>query len=131
MHALIIEDEALGYLSVRDLLADIGFLTFDAATTEAHAISYAERKAPDLIIADYQLATGTGVDAVNAICTRTPAPVLFVTATPDLVTQRIADAIVLSKPYEESAFLKACAQVMAGDKFAPVAKPDADAAVAS
>lgn len=126
MHALIIEDEALGYLSVRDLLADLGFVTFDAATTEAHAISYAERKAPDLIIADYRLATGTGVDAVTAICARKPTPVLFVTATPDLVTQRIEGAIVLSKPYEENAFLKACTQVMAGAKFAPVAKPDAE-----
>ena len=112
MHALIIEDEALVFLLFRDFLSETGFVTFDAATTETKAIEYALRQCPDIIIADYKLAQGTGLDAVNAICRKTPVPVIFVTATPHLLGKTPAGSVVLKKPTTEDQFRAAYETVM-------------------
>lgn len=52
-HALIIEDELLLAFSVEEALRNLGYLTFDIVQSAPEAIEAAERKCPDLIIADH------------------------------------------------------------------------------
>lgn len=99
MRALIIEQEALIARTIEDALRDIGFTTFDFASTVPDAVAAAERCCPDLITSDVRLGCGTGLDAVQAICAASTIPVVFVTATAWEVRERLADAVVVQKPF--------------------------------
>ena len=100
MHALIIEDELLLALAMEDALAKLGYLTFEIASSMDQAIKAAENQCPDLIVADHQIVDGTGTDAVLAICSEKPIPVVFVTGSALEVRKRLPDALILSKPYD-------------------------------
>ncbi|HVQ09784.1 MAG TPA: response regulator [Allosphingosinicella sp.] len=99
MHALIIEDEPLIALLIEDHLRAMGYLSVDFAVTEADAVTAARRRCPDLITSDVSLEVGCGIDAVEAICEGRTIPVVFITANPQEVRQRAADAAVLAKPF--------------------------------
>jgi CheY-like chemotaxis protein len=91
MHALIIEDEPMIAVLLEDLLRDHGCISFDFATTQVEAIVSAHRHRPDLI--------GSGIIAVQAICSGKRIPVVFITATPSEVHATISDAVVVQKPF--------------------------------
>jgi CheY-like chemotaxis protein len=99
MHALIIEDEPLIALLIEDHLRAIGYLSIDFAVTETDAVAAAGRRCPDLITADVRLATGCGIAAVEAICSARTIPVVFITANAQDVHRRVADAVVVAKPF--------------------------------
>ena len=99
MHALIIEDEMLLALAMEDALAELGYLTFDIAASMDQAIEAAETQCPDLIVADHQILDGTGTDAVLAICSEKPIPVVFVTGSALEVRKRVPEALIVSKPF--------------------------------
>ncbi len=99
MHALLIEDEALVVLAVEQALRQIGFTSFDDANTVQQAVEAAEKRCPDLIIANHHLIDGTGTDAVLAICSGQDIPVVFVTANGADVTRNLPKAIVVDKPF--------------------------------
>lgn len=99
MHALIIEDEPLIALLIEDQLRAIGYLSVDFAVTEADAVAAAGRRCPDLITSDVRLAAGCGIAAVEAICGERQVPVVFVTASAQEVRLRVADAVVVAKPF--------------------------------
>jgi CheY-like chemotaxis protein len=99
MHALIIEDEPLIALLIEDHLRGIGYLSVDFAVTEAEAVAAARRRRPDLITSDVRLATGCGIAAVQAICGGRDIPVVFITASTQDVRMRVADAVVVAKPF--------------------------------
>lgn len=98
MYALIIEDDPLIALLMADLLRELGFTSFAFAATEAEAVAAARVRCPDLITADVQLAAGSGVSAVRAICRDHPAPVIYVTGSPAELAEEPA-AIVVAKPF--------------------------------
>lgn len=98
-HALIIEDELLLAFSVEEALRNLGYSTFDIVQSAPEAIEAAERKCPDLIIADHQLIDGTGVDAVKVICADKPIAVVFVTGSRTKVRQHLSDAFIVDKPF--------------------------------
>ena len=100
MHALIIEDEELIALSIEDALRACGCTSFDFATTAADAEASARLRRPGLITADVQLAPGSGLDAVEAICARTPTPVIFITGTPLDVARRFPGSPIVNKPFD-------------------------------
>lgn len=82
-HVLIIEDEPLIALLIRDVLEDEGATSFSFAATQDEAISAAVAEIPAFITSDVQLLAGTGPLAVEAIQRRLgPLPVMFITASP-------------------------------------------------
>lgn len=99
MHALIIEQEALIILMIEDVLRDAGFRSFDFAWTVQDAVAAARRRCPDLITSDVRLGAGTGIEAVQDICSSRPLPVVFVTATAWEVRQRLTGAQIVQKPF--------------------------------
>lgn len=99
MHALIIEDEALITMSIEGILRECGFTSFAIASTAGEAIAAARLKCPDLISADVDLRPGSGIDAVNAICSGPPIPTIFVTGTPDEARRRMPEHPLVLKPF--------------------------------
>jgi DNA-binding response OmpR family regulator len=112
MHCLIIEDEALIGLAIQDVLADNGCTSFDFASCFETAVAAANRRCPDLITADVQLAPGNGIDAVQAICCRKHIPVIFITGTGGEARRRCPEDIVLDKPFSARGVAEAVRAVM-------------------
>ena len=107
MHALIIEDESLIAMSIEQILIDCGFTSFDVASSCEEAVRAAEVRCPDLITADGQLCPGSGIDAVDAICSSIPVPVIFITATPTEVERRMPHHPLIVKPFTSEAVISA------------------------
>lgn len=97
-HALIIEDEYLLAFTVEEALGELGYATFEIATTMTEAIAAAERQCPDLIVADHRILDGTGTEAVMTICSQQMIPVVFVTGSEPEVREHLPDALVVPKP---------------------------------
>jgi DNA-binding response OmpR family regulator len=102
MHALIIEDEPLIAILVEDTLRDCGFTSFDVACSKEDAIASAKRRCPSLITADVDLNPGSGIEAVDEICSGPPIPVVFVTGSPKEVVDRMPHHLLLAKPFESA-----------------------------
>jgi DNA-binding response OmpR family regulator len=99
MHALIIEDEALIAMSIEDALRDCGCDSFDFACSVDAATAAARARRPDLITADVELAPGSGIDAVQAICADRSIPVIFITGTAADVRARLPGHVIVHKPF--------------------------------
>lgn len=118
MRALIIEQESLIAFTIKDALREIGFTSFDFACSVEDAVAAAGRTCPDLITSDVRLGSGTGIDAVQAICAAKPIPVVFVTATAWEVRDRISDVVVVQKPFgtRDLQLAVAAAQAQIGER---------------
>lgn len=99
MHALIIEDEAVIAMALEEILTGCGFTSFDFASSPEEAIAAAKRSCPDLITADVDLKPGSGIDAVNVICSGPPIPVVFITGTPLEAVARMPQHPLVLKPF--------------------------------
>ena len=113
MHALLIEDEVLIAMELAIALENLGYVTTEVAATVTEAITAASRRRPDLVTADFNLAKGTGVDAVNRIISQDAMPVLFITSAPDAVLKLLPHANVLSKPFSLSQLAAAVSRAVA------------------
>ncbi len=113
MHALIIEDELLIALTIEEILGDCGFTSFDVASSTEEAIKAARLRCPALITADVELRPGSGIDAVNAICSGPPIPVIFITGSPFEVTSRMPQHPLVHKPFTSAAVMAAVKSVLA------------------
>lgn len=67
MGALIIEDEPVIALAVQADLKELGIDDVVLASSVVDAVEIASQRRPDLLIADYRLLDGTGVQAVRTI----------------------------------------------------------------
>lgn len=99
MQALIIEDEYLIALAIEDALSELGYTGFVFADSVAGAIEAAGDKTPDLIVADHRISDGTGTEAVKAICSRKPIPVVFMTGSGEEVLEELPNAVIVLKPF--------------------------------
>ena len=113
MHVLIIEDEAVVALAIEDVLRDCGCSSFDFACSAEEAVAAARERCPDLITSDVRLAPGCGIEAVEAICSDKPIPVIFITGTPTQVEARFPDKTILLKPFDALRLADAVRQVIA------------------
>lgn len=102
-HALIIEDNALIAVMIRDYLEEYGYDSVDLASTQGEAIQLAEQRCPDLITADDKLEPGSGVEAIRHICHDRAIPVIFIVADPTNVQRTLPNALFLQKPFSERA----------------------------
>ena len=100
---LIIEDEPLIALDLESLVQDIGHRVQGIARTHREAIAAVEKRRPNLVLADIQLADGSsGLEAVNEILDSFEVPVIFITAFPErlLTGQKPEPVFLVSKPFE-------------------------------
>jgi DNA-binding response OmpR family regulator len=99
MHALIIEDQFLIAALIEDVLRDLGYTSFDIVDSEDGAVTAAAERRPDLITSAQQLAAGTGVGAVRAICASSDFPTVFITDFVDEVLRLAPGAVCIGKPF--------------------------------
>lgn len=102
MHALIIEQDAWIVLMIEDALRELGYMSFAVATSFDEAVQAAEKQCPDLITSDIRLGSDNGLDAVQAICSERPLPVVFITATGWEARERDPNLTVVRKPFQPS-----------------------------
>ena len=112
MHALIIENQFLLATLIEVELRELGYASFEVVDTEADAIRSAAANCPDLITADHRLTEGTGVEAIRMICSERPIPVVFITAYPQEVREKLPDAVLLGKPFAPRALREAVGQAI-------------------
>ena len=102
-HVLIIEDEPLIAMLVRDLLEEEGATSFSFAETQDGAVAAAISERPALITSDVKLVEGTGPLAIAAIHHRLgPIPVIFITGTPAECQPCNPPGRVLTKPFNNT-----------------------------
>ena len=99
MHALIIEDCDLIAMSIENVLRDCGFTSFAVAMSLDQAVAAAAKRCPDLITADVELKPGSGIAAVQTICSKTRIPVIFITGRAEVARSRMPGFPVLGKPF--------------------------------
>lgn len=113
---LIIEDEAIIAMDIESIVADMGHRVTGIARTRAEAVELGRADAPDLILADIQLAdNSSGIDAVNDLLTEHGTrPVIFITAFPErlLTGDKPEPAFLISKPYSVDQVISAVSQAM-------------------
>jgi CheY-like chemotaxis protein len=112
---LVIEDEPIIAMDVRQLVESCGHRVVGVAATEAQAVRLAAAKRPGLILADVNLgAGGDGISAVHRIQQQLKVPVIFVTAYPErlLTAETMEPAFVISKPFEPLALAIATYQAV-------------------
>jgi DNA-directed RNA polymerase specialized sigma24 family protein/CheY-like chemotaxis protein len=112
---LIIEDEVLIAMDLRDIVSQLGHTVVATADTAARAISAAADHMPDLVLADIHLADGSsGIEAVSEILSRVSVPVIFITAFPDrlLTGERPEPTFLIAKPYAEDTVRAAVSQAL-------------------
>lgn len=113
---MIIEDEAIIAMDIEAIVADMGHRVTGIARTRDEAVDLAKKDAPDLILADIQLAdNSSGIDAVNDILQHLgPRPVIFITAFPErlLTGDKPEPAFLISKPYSVDQVISSVSQAM-------------------
>jgi CheY-like chemotaxis protein len=113
---LIIEDEAIIALHIKQILTELGHKVTGVARKRTEAVTLAQTTRPSLILSDIQLADGSsGVDAVKDILVaHGDIPVIFITAFPEklLTGERPEPAFLITKPYTEEQVRSAVSQAM-------------------
>ncbi len=112
---LVIEDEAMIALDVKELTEELGHTVVSIARTREEAVDMARQHRPGLILADIQLADdSSGIDAVNDILKSFDAPVIFVTAFPErLLTGDCPEpAYLMTKPFDRIALKATIGQAL-------------------
>ncbi|WP_312524599.1 response regulator [Paracoccus sp. (in: a-proteobacteria)] len=113
---MVIEDETIIAMDLKGIVTTMGHEVTGIARTHTAAIELANKKRPDLILADIQLADGSsGIDAVNELLgSLGNIPVIFITAFPErlLTGDRPEPAFLISKPYSEEQVRSAVSQAM-------------------
>lgn len=118
---LIIEDEPLIALDLKDILEGMGHRVAKIVQTHRDALRAATRAQPGLVMADIRLADGSsGLDAVNEMLRSFSVPVVFVTAYPEKLTtgRRPEPTFVIPKPFRAAAVQAIVSQVLFFDQHA-------------
>ena len=116
---LIIEDEPLIAVDIRALVEQLGHEVTTIARTHEEAVRAAVKRRPGLILSDIQLADGSsGLDAVNEILGSLEAPVIFITAFPELFLtgQAPEPAFLITKPFTQDSVKAVISQALFFDR---------------
>ncbi len=90
-------------MHLETIVEDMGHKCVGIASTHADAVAQAAESAPDLVLADIQLADGSsGIDAVRELLETASMPVIFITAYPErlLTGERPEPTWLVTKPFE-------------------------------
>lgn len=101
LRVLIVEDEAITAMMLKQSLIASGFEVLGVAATGEDAIIAAKKSPPDLVLMDIRLADG--IDGITAAVTiNNNIPIIFMTAFVDKVTitraREIRPVAILEKP---------------------------------
>lgn len=99
---MIIEDEAVLAMDISDIVERMGHSVCAVADSRHEAVAMALNTLPDLVLSDINLRNGgNGIDAVRDIIRWIGAPVIFVTAYPEMLLDGNPSepAFVIRKPY--------------------------------
>ncbi len=131
-NVLIIEDEPLVALDLREIVEGLGHGVVGIARTHKEAVATIAMGRPGLILADIQLADGSsGIEAVNEILGNLSTPVIFVTAYPErfLNGEPPEPAFLIAKPFNVDGLKAVISQALFFDKRSH--RKDADQAVST
>ena len=107
LQVMIVEDDAIIASLFADIIGDLGHSVCAIESTEAGAVSAAERYRPGLIIIDAGLGTGSGVRAMERVLRERFVPHVFVSGD-DLTRRSLHNrAAVVQKPFLEADLLRA------------------------
>lgn len=114
---LIVEDEMLIALDLKNRLERSGYQVLDLAASAAKAVELAVRERPDIILVDVVLkGARDGIDAACAIVEKHPVPVLFITGNVKFINQERLKNIpvykILGKPPYETVMLDSIEELM-------------------
>jgi two-component system, response regulator PdtaR len=113
LRVLIVEDEAVIGLLLKETIEGLGHSVCGIANTEIEAVTQAARFQPDLMIIDASLRSGSGVSAIETIERTKRVPHIFVTGDARKVRALRPDAIVLEKPFFNEDLATAIEQALA------------------
>ena len=100
---LIIEDEPMIALDLKEIMTGLGHNVTAVARTHSEAVAAIAAKPVGLVLADIQLADGSsGIEAVNDILGMFGVPIVFITAYPErlLTGERPEPTFLITKPFE-------------------------------
>ncbi len=113
---MVIEDEPLIAMDIRNIVTDMGHTVTGIARTRTQAVDLGTKERPDLILADIQLAdNSSGIDAVTELLKDIgDVPVIFITAFPDrlLTGEKPEPAFLITKPFTVEQVRSAVSQAM-------------------
>ena len=113
---MVIEDEPLIAMDIRNIVTDMGHSVTGIARTKSQAVELGRTERPDLILADIQLAdNSSGIDAVTELLGELgEVPVIFITAFPDrlLTGEKPEPAFLITKPFTVEQVRSAVSQAM-------------------
>ncbi|MFV3074879.1 response regulator [Niveispirillum fermenti] len=102
---MIMESEPLIAMNIEQVVLALGHRVVGTARTVAAAVSMFDRRRPDLILADIQLADGgSGLEAMHQIQARCRVPVIFISTYPEemLTGERPEPVFLVAKPFDVS-----------------------------
>jgi CheY-like chemotaxis protein len=109
---LLIDDDTMIAMLLSEMLEEMGHHVGVTAATEAEAVTTAATYKPDLMIVDACLANGSGIGAVDQILKSGFIPHLFISGNIAKVRALRPDAVLLEKPFEERALMRAIASAL-------------------
>ena len=112
---LIIEDESIIALHIKQIVESLGHEAIAIVRTRAEAVAKARDERPELILADISLADGSsGIDAVKDILAEQTVPVIFITAFPErlLTGERPEPTYLITKPFEPETVIATIGQAL-------------------
>jgi CheY-like chemotaxis protein len=113
---LIIEDDTLVAEHIAAVLTGVGHAVTAIAASVEEALAAARTRRPDVVFADVELGgSASGIDAVAAIRDAGPVRTVYVTAYPERVLARGADAAatcLVTKPFDEARLRTAMAAAL-------------------
>lgn len=112
---LIIEDEPIIALHIKQIVENLGHEAIAIVRTRNEAVAKARQEAPELVLADISLADGSsGIDAVKDILAEQSVPVIFITAFPErlLTGERPEPTYLITKPFEPETVIATIGQAL-------------------
>lgn len=112
---LIIEDESVIALHIKQVIESLGHETIAIVRTRTEAVAKARDERPELVLADISLADGSsGIDAVKDILAEQTVPVIFITAFPErlLTGERPEPTYLITKPFEQETVIATIGQAL-------------------
>lgn len=112
---LIIEDESIIAMHIKQIVESLGHTVVGIVRTHSEAVAAAKDKRPELVLADISLADGSsGIDAVKEILAEQDVPVIFITAFPErlLTGSRPEPTYLITKPFEPETVVATIGQAL-------------------
>jgi DNA-directed RNA polymerase specialized sigma24 family protein len=114
-NVLIIEDESIIALHIKQIVESLGHVVMGIVRTRNEAVMKAKQDMPELVLADISLADGSsGIDAVKDILAEKSVPVIFITAFPErlLTGERPEPTYLITKPFEPETVIATIGQAL-------------------